>query len=139
MSAKAAGKPNAIKKDKGGRPAHKPTETIRQMVKALAIAGVTQERIAETVELNLSTVRKHYLKELTCGRVQALGRNTVLLMNEAAKGNVTAAIYLQKCLGGPEWREKQDVNLSGGFTVVAAKAEDWSQKPETPLIEVHGE
>ena len=87
-------------------PAHKPTDQQRAMVRALVTAGLTQDRTAAVIGINKSTLIKHYKKELEGARDEALGRNTVALMQMANKGNAAAAIYLQKCLGGREWNER---------------------------------
>ena len=115
MKTKDGAKPPA--KKKGGMPAYVPTKESRGMVLALITAGVTWERTADVLGINKSTLQKYYRDELQSGREKALGRNTIALMNMAAKGNATAAIYLQKCLGGAAWREKQETEHSGDVKI----------------------
>ena len=98
-------------------PAHKPTDQQRAMVRALVTAGLTQDRTAAVIGINKSTLIKHYKKELEGARDEALGRNTVALIQMANKGNAAAAIYLQKCLGGPAWNERNQVEHDGAITI----------------------
>jgi len=110
-------KPTTKKRYGGGMPAHKPTDQQRAMVRALITAGLTQDRTAAVIGINKSTLIKHYKKELEGARDEALGRNTVALMQMANKGNAAAAIYLQKCLGGREWNERNQTEHEGTITL----------------------
>lgn len=112
-----ASKPTTKKRHGGGMPAHKPTDQQRAMVRALVTAGLTQDRTAAVIGINKSTLIKHYKKELEGARDEALGRNTVALMQMANKGNAAAAIYLQKCLGGREWNERNQTEHEGTITL----------------------
>ena len=94
-----------------------PDVKSRNMVRALVTAGLTQDRTAAVLGINKSTLRKHYAEELSGARDEALGRNTVALIQMAAKGNAAAAIYLQKCLGGPGWNEKNLTEHDGTVTL----------------------
>lgn len=87
------------------------------MVRALVTAGVTQDRISKVVGIDKKTLIKHYREELDSARDEALGRNTVALMQMANKGNAAAAIYLQKCLGGREWNERNQTEHEGTITL----------------------
>jgi len=98
-------------------PAHKPTDQQRAMVRALVTAGLTQDRTAAVIGVNKSTLIKHYKKELEGARDEALGRNTVALIQMANKGNAAAAIYLQKCLGGVAWNERNQTEHEGTITL----------------------
>jgi hypothetical protein len=100
-------------KKRGGKPEHTPSDEQKRLVESLVVAGVTHERIASIIGICPRTLARKYDTLLKDSRQQALGRNTVVLMNLAAKGNVSAAIYLQKCLGGPEWKEKPQIEVSG--------------------------
>lgn len=110
-------KPTAKKRYGGGMPAHKPTDQQRNMVRALVTAGLTQDRTAAVIGINKSTLIKHYKKELEGARDEALGRNTVALIQMSNKGNAAAAIYLQKCLGGAAWNERNQTEHEGTITL----------------------
>lgn len=55
-------------KNKGGRPAFKPTEEQRNFVKALVMARHTREMIAETLHIDADTLRKHFAEEIRTSR-----------------------------------------------------------------------
>jgi hypothetical protein len=84
------------RKTKGGGPAHHPTDKTRLMVRALAIAfGPDQghDKIAIVLDCSLTTMRRHYERELKVARLEA----------DAA---VSQSILMQ-AIGGPDqnWRE----------------------------------
>lgn len=108
---------STAKKARAGQPPHEPDARSRVMVRALVTAGMTQERTAAVIGINKTTLRKHYPEELASGRDEALGHNTISLMEMARKGNAAAAIYLQKCLGGPAWNEKNLTEHDGTVTL----------------------
>ena len=101
-----------LKKKRGPKP-HQPSDETNRMVDALVISGVTQERIAGIIGISETSLKRHYSEALKNARQKALGRNTVNLMNMAENGDHSAAIYLQKCLGGNEWKEKIQSEQSG--------------------------
>lgn len=51
-----------------GRPAHEPTQALRNMVELATAAGVTQEVISRMLDIDVKTLRKHYGTELIVGR-----------------------------------------------------------------------
>lgn len=106
------------KKRRGpGHPPHEPTQLLRNSVTALVTSGLPQERIAAVIGIDKKTLQRHYRKELDTGREESLSRNTISLMEMARKGNAAAAIYLQKCLGGSAWREKQQTEHEGEVVI----------------------
>ena len=91
--------------------AHKPTEETRALVERSAGLGVTQESIAEYLNIDEKTLRKYYSKELSRGRFQANILVFGKLFEECQKGNTTAIIFWCKCQG--HWREVDRLELTG--------------------------
>lgn len=131
--------PTTKKEHTGGKPAHVPDVKSRNMVRALVTAGLTQDRTAAVLGINKSTLIKHYKKELEGARDEALGRNTVALIQMANKGNAAAAIYLQKCLGGPGWNEKNFTEMSVEHRGMIVLPPDDPLSGGKELIKVHAD
>lgn len=113
-----------------GRPKHAPTEKTRAQAEVLAASGVTEETIASCLGITRPTLRVHYEKELTQGREMTLAKNTAALVSAARQGNITAMIYLQKCLGGTRWRENQSEH-TGEVTLRVVYDSDSTTKKTT--------
>lgn len=88
-----------------------PTEEQRRTVKAMAGFGVPQDDIANYLEIDPKTLRKHFRRELDGGTLEANAKVAQSLFNMATSGkNVAAAIFWMKARGG--WREKHEVEVS---------------------------
>lgn len=92
------------KKNKGGRPSHKPTPEFREMVRMLVVAGnYTHPQIAAVLRIAVRTLQKHYRDEIDIGkaRVDAMVVQTAVQMAIGGGG--------QKDGAGrpipPNWRE----------------------------------
>lgn len=87
-------------------PAHKPTDATRGQVEALAgFVGLPQADIAQFLEIDLKTLRKHYRRELDQATVKANLAVAKALFTKATKGNDTAAmIFWLKARA--KWSEK---------------------------------
>ena len=70
--------PKTLKRS-AGRPPHVITTTTRQVVANLVTGGFTQERIAETLGIEIKTLRKHYKGELQ----KSIGQNVAMLTQTA--------------------------------------------------------
>lgn len=81
---------------KPGRPAFEPTDAQRRLVEGLASRGSSVEDIAQLVEISEPTLRKHFHYELRRGLIKGRALNSQRLAEAAAKGNVTAMIWLDK-------------------------------------------
>lgn len=80
-----------------GIPEHKPTELTRERVMRLYSAGVPQERIAEHLDIDATTLRRHYRAELdaTVDEMTAqLGSN---LFQDALQGDKQSREFWLKC------------------------------------------
>ncbi len=56
------------------RPKFVPTEEQRRTAKSLAAFGLNQEAIAHMLECSPKTLRKHFLKELELGDIEAVAQ-----------------------------------------------------------------
>jgi hypothetical protein len=96
--------------------AHRPSETNRAKVIALVTNGARQDRIAEHLEIDAKTLRKHYARELEFGTETLLSKVLNNLASIACRGRglpaVAAAKYLLSCRGG--YQEKFGVEPSVG-------------------------
>ena len=83
---------------------HKPSETNRAKVIALVTNGARQDRLAEHLEIDAKTLRRHYARELEFGTESLLSKVLNNLASIACKGRglpaVSAAKYLLSCRGG---------------------------------------
>jgi len=109
-------KSTTIKK-KGGMPRHEPTPEIQARVKVMVTAGLSHDRVAAVLGMDKKTLYKYYRMELDAGKEEALTNNTASLISAARKGNTAAMIYVQKCLGGAAWREKQETEHTGDVRI----------------------
>jgi hypothetical protein len=50
------------------RPAHAPTDQLRALVKQLRIDGHTEDKVAEALDIDPKTLRKHYRAELDASK-----------------------------------------------------------------------
>jgi NAD(P)-dependent dehydrogenase (short-subunit alcohol dehydrogenase family) len=94
---------------------HYPTDAQRQLVQLHATVGTTQAVIADILEIDLKTLRKHYRAELDQAKSKANATIGGALFNKAKGGDTAAMIFWMKTQAG--WREKLDLNHSGGFNV----------------------
>jgi hypothetical protein len=79
-----------------GRPPHEPTAATKRKVANCKGGGWTQEEIAELLDIDCDTLRKHYRRELTVGARQAREEVLDAVMRAAKDGSMAAArLYLQ--------------------------------------------
>ena len=57
-------------KNKGGRPAFKPADKDREVVKLMAGHNIAQEKIATALNITDKTLRKHFKRELATAAAQ---------------------------------------------------------------------
>jgi len=109
----------SMTKNRGGRPAYKPTDKDRSMVKTMAGYGIPQPDISRVLKIDIKTLRKHFREELDTGHITA---TTAMAQNlyKKAMGDgpaaVTASIFWLKARAG--WNEKAPVDDSDkGLTI----------------------
>lgn len=81
----------------GGIPSHEPTDESRQKVADLSCNGFTQADIADHLDIDEKTLRKHYRKELSNTKREKalkLGNN---LYQDALNGDKQAREFWLKC------------------------------------------
>jgi hypothetical protein len=66
---------------------HVPTRELRTRISDLAIAGIPLGLIADIVELDDDTVKKHYRRELTLAEPIAIERVAKTVVMQAIEGN----------------------------------------------------
>ena len=89
---------------RGDHNEHIPTEGTRQTVRLHALVGTRQEVIADVLDIDPKTLRKHYRKELDQALAQANATIGGKLFRKAADGDTSAMIFWLKTRAG--FREK---------------------------------
>jgi len=90
------------------KPPHEPTKQTRELVSLHATMGTRQEVIADLLDLDPKTLRKHYRKELDQSVAKANATIGGALFNKAKGGDTSAMIFWMKTRAG--WREKQEID-----------------------------
>jgi hypothetical protein len=85
------------------RRAHKPDPSQLRQVEGLAAYGIPEADIADMLEIDPKTLRKHYRRELDLGSKKANAQVAGFLFNSAKAGNVTAQIFWLKTRA--RWKE----------------------------------
>ena len=111
-----------------GRKAHEPTDTNKQLVKALSAYGAKHTDICARIGVNQDTLRKYYREELDFGAVEANAKVAETLYQlasgKAMERGATwsdvsrAAMFWAKTRMG--WQERHDVYHQGQVDVVHA-------------------
>lgn len=96
---------------KAGRPAHRPTDALREIVKAHAVVGTRQEVIADILGISPNTLAKHYRQELDHSRDTANAAVGGALYTKAISGDTAAMIFWMKTRAS--WRETLDLTTNG--------------------------
>ena len=102
-----------------------PTDKEKGIIRSMVFAGITREKIAACVGMELHRLEYIFVKELDHGRELMVADIAYTLAARARAGSDTAAIYLLKVRGGPAFSEAR-------ATREAEKAGDeGSATPET--------
>ncbi len=110
-------------KNPGGRPPHIPDETSRKTVMTMIAYGTPQEVIADVLDIDPKTLRKHYAKEIRTATESANAKVAESLFKKATdsslnSASVTAAIFWMKTRA--KWRTTDDEpppEDADGFTI----------------------
>ena len=90
---------------------HTPSEATRAMVSAMAVNGITQEAMAESLGITRVTLMKHYRDEVLLGKQRANARVCDSLFKMAVSGRYPAAtIFWAKAQMG--WSELSRIDLT---------------------------
>ncbi len=87
------------------------TNLQRNLVRIMATNGEPLERIAELLDINLPTLRKHCSAELRSGALQSNPSMDMRLFERALAGDVSAMLTWLKCKAG--WNEHSAVTATG--------------------------
>ena len=87
---------------------HEPTDAQRQIVQLHATIGTPQTVIADILDIDPKTLRKHYRAELDQATAKANATIGGALFNKAKSGDTAAMIFWMKTRAG--WREKQEID-----------------------------
>jgi len=100
-------------KKKLTKPPHKPTPEFREIVKSMAIIGVTQENIARCIDggIDIKTLVKYYRDEIDTAWIEANAQVGGAMFDKAMSGDVQAQKYWMGCRAG--WKEKSEIEHSG--------------------------
>ena len=96
-----------------GRPAFVPTKTERELVATLSGYGLPQDQIAILVRdgIDLSTLRKHFERELLLGKASANSKVGKTLFTKAVEGDTASAIWWSKTQ--LRWAETHRIQHAG--------------------------
>ena len=86
---------------------YRANEKDRERVTKLVGYGITEQRIADAMNIARDTLRKHYATALQIGRVTAVERIADCLFENALAGDVKAQMFYLKTVGG--WNETINV------------------------------
>jgi hypothetical protein len=95
------------------RAAHKPDPSQRRQVEAMAAYGIPEEDIAQVINIDPKTLRKHYRSELNLGATKANVQVAGFLFAAARNGNVTAQIFWLKTRA--RWKEVPNEHQHSGI------------------------
>jgi hypothetical protein len=87
-------------KNRGGRPAFKPTRRMREQVEIAAAAGMSASDVAVVLRISRPTVEAYFADELKHGRARKFAEILVLLDRAARRGSVGAMKFLFTVVSG---------------------------------------
>ena len=117
-----------------------PTDEQCRIARALSAVGVPQQSIADHLNIDAKTLRKHFRRELDGGMLEANVKVAQTLFSMATVDrNVAAAIFWMKARGG--WREKNALDTDGNaqqpvqITITKVRWQGENDPDDPPLIE----
>lgn len=102
---------------------HEPTDGSRAVVSTHAIAGTPQKIIAEILDIDPKTLRKHYRVELDAGMHKANAKIASALYTKALSGDTQALIFWAKARMG--WSTVQQIDHTSS---------DQSMTPQSVIV-----
>lgn len=79
---------------------HEPTQETRQKVRTMYAVGITQEDLAQFLNIDSKTLRKYYREELDTSLIQANAAIGGSLYAKAKAGDTSAIIWWEKTRAG---------------------------------------
>lgn len=113
------------------RRAHKPSDQSREIVKIHGMVGTSHEMIADILDIDAKTLRKHYRKELNQSKAKANATIGGALFNKARGGDTTAMIFWMKTQAG--WRGTGEPPGDDDIppTMISFEVEDGRTRPDS--------
>lgn len=114
-------------------------------VEDLASKLLSKEQIAISLGISNATLYNRqlenveFLEAIKRGRQKGVALVAEKLVNSAIDGNTTAQIFVLKTHGGPDWKDRQDVNLSGEVTVKAKSLQDMTDEELQAELKRYGD
>lgn len=90
---------------------HQVTDDRRKLVRGLAMAGYSDDVIAQHLECNEATVKRNYADDLHFARFRCNGSVVSALYKSAIEGSVSAQIFWCKARLG--WKETDFTEAAG--------------------------
>ncbi len=112
------------------RPAFKPNDDNRRQVTLMVGVGIQQALIAKVLQIDIKTLRKHFLRELEIGKATVITKVAGKLMGNIDKGKEASIFFYLKTQAG--WREKAEVIDDKDKKEVNNIIMNFSQVPEKP-------
>lgn len=106
-------------KNKGGRPAWIPTAETLEQVEKLASMGMTQQQIADCLDIGISTLmaKKNEFEEFSDaikrGQAKGVAHVTSKLMAKISAMDTTSILFYLKCKGGFSESSSLDITSNG--------------------------
>lgn len=103
-------------------------------VEALASRLLSKEQIAISLGIGTTTLYARqkesveFEEAIKRGREKGVATIANKLVESAIDGNTTAQIFILKTHGGQEWKDKQDINLSGELEVKNKSLKDMTDE-----------
>lgn len=114
-------------------------------VEELASKLLSKEQIAISLgisERTLYTNQKEsaeFAEAIKRGREKGVATVANKLVESAIEGNTTAQIFILKTHGGQDWKDKQDVNLTGEVLVKTKSLQDMTDEELQAELERYGD
>lgn len=99
------------KPKKETKPSHRATQERRDTVGAMSAYGIPQKEIANCLDIDVKTLRKHYREELDTACAKANAAIAGKLYKKAINGDVRSMIFWLKTRG--RWSTKIEVENTG--------------------------
>ena len=114
-------------------------------VEALASRLLSKEQICISLGISESTLYRNQREktELTeaikRGREKGVATIANKLVESAIEGNTTAQIFILKTHGGQDWKDRQDVSLTGEVLVKTKTLQDMTDEELQAELERYGD
>ena len=114
-------------------------------VEELASRLLSKEQIAISLGISTATLYNRqledveFLEAIKRGRQKGVAMVANKLVESAMDGNTTAQIFVLKTHGGPDWKDRQDVNLTGEVLVKTKSLQDMTDEELQAELERYGD